>query len=764
MSEAVAGGRPVILAYADRDSVRPGERIEFKVSCTGADTYRAEIVKLRSFHAAAPPPGFASDAVTVIDGWTLAAREQRIDAGSYGLVEQLPELGASFTVGVVVFPTLPGKGRQAILGNISDSGGFQLFIDESSRASFDIKTARGVESLHIDIPLTARRWYSLCACVDHETGQLRLSQHRLPSLLLPDELPAAAGRPNAGRALPSSAPLSIAASAPSRSGIARTMHFNGKIERPWVARGVAAFAEVAGPAMRDVAEMASRSDLIACWDFALRQDTDQLVDVGPNGCDGRLVNLPTRGCTGSTWTGKDWNWRSAPSEYAAIHFHEDDLDDCGWQTDFIFAVPSEFPGGIYAARLTTGDTSFFVPFFVRPAAGRRTADTVFLISTATFLAYANYTCRLFDGPSDIGHGSTPIVDVADLAWLAHPEVGLSCYDLHSDGSRVVFSSRRRPILNLRPDEPDLKMAWNVLAVDLLITDWLEHIAVPFDVLTDEDLHREGVRALDGYRVIMTGSHPEYCSRLEIDAVASFLAAGGRMMYLGGNGFFWRVAFHPERSGVIELRRGDIAHLRQYKERGQFYHTMDTGQGGLWRDLGIPSQTLVGVGTISTGFDESRPYFLNPDARSDRVTFMFDGVDASVIGTEGIMGGGAAGLEIDCVDYAQGTPLHALIVASSSGHSNIYYASAPMIEDALPLGAAGQGGLDDVRADMVFFETGSGGAVFSTGSIAYAGALCAARYRNPIARITENVLRRFINPKPFEMPEVIDRDKAIIPQW
>jgi N,N-dimethylformamidase len=755
---------PVILAYADRDSVRPGERVEFKVSCTGADTYRADIVKLKSLHAAATPPSFASDALAVIDGWTLPAREQRIEAGSYGLVERWPEPGASFTLGVIIFPTLPGKGGQTILGNLSDSGGFRLFIDETGRASFTVKTGRGIESLQIDTPLTARRWYSLCACVDHESGELQLSQHRLPSLLLPHEAPASARRACAERALPSSVPLGFGASLASRSGHERTMHFNGKIERPWIARGAAAFAQAAERTTLDAAQIASKPDTIACWDFSLRQDTDDLVDVGPHGSRGRIYNLPTRGCTGSSWTGKDWNWRSVPSEYAAIHFHDDDLEDCGWATDFTFTVPPDLPGGIYAARLTADSGCFFVPFFVRPRAGRRTADTVLLISTATFLAYANYTCRLFDGPSDIGHGSTPIVDAADLVWLTHPEVGLSCYDLHGDGSRVVFSSRRRPILNLRPDEPDLKMAWNVLAVDLLITDWLEHIGVPYDVLTDEDLHREGARALEGYRVVLTGAHPEYCSREEIDALASFSGDGGRLMYLGGNGFFWRVAFHPERAGVIELRRGDISHVRQYKERGQFYHTLDDGQGGLWRDLGIPAQTLVGVGTIATGFDESRPYWLNPDAKNDRVKFMFEGVDANVIGADGIMAEGAAGLEIDCIDYAQGTPLHALIVASSKGHSNVYYASALMIEDTLQWGAAGQGALDDIRADMVFFETGSGGAVFSTGSIAYAGALSPNQYRNPIARLTENVLRRFIDGTPFEMPKVIDRDKTVIPQW
>ena len=54
----------------------------------------------------------------------------------------------------------------------------------------------------------------------------------------------------------------------------------------------------------------------------------------------------------------------------------------------------------------------------------------------------------------------------------------------------------------------------------------------------------------------------------------------------------------------------------------------------------------------------------------------------------------------------------------------------------------------VRADMVFFETPNGGAVFSTGSITWAGSLGHNRYDNNVARITGNVLRRFVQDEPF----------------
>jgi N,N-dimethylformamidase len=51
--------------------------------------------------------------------------------------------------------------------------------------------------------------------------------------------------------------------------------------------------------------------------------------------------------------------------------------------------------------------------------------------------------------------------------------------------------------------------------------------------------------------------------------------------------------------------------------------------------------------------------------------------------------------------------------------------------------------------MVFYETPRGGAVFSVSSIAWAGALARAGYDHNVSRITENVVRRFLDPTPFD---------------
>ena len=48
----------------------------------------------------------------------------------------------------------------------------------------------------------------------------------------------------------------------------------------------------------------------------------------------------------------------------------------------------------------------------------------------------------------------------------------------------------------------------------------------------------------------------------------------------------------------------------------------------------------------------------------------------------------------------------------------------------------------IRAEIVYFETKAGGAVFSTGSITFCGSLSHNNYDNDISRLLENVLRRF----------------------
>jgi len=156
---------------------------------------------------------------------------------------------------------------------------------------------------------------------------------------------------------------------------------------------------------------------------------------------------------------------------------------------------------------------------------------------------------------------------------------------------------------------------------------------------------------------------------------------------------------------------------------------------------------VGIGFAAQGFDGGTYYRVREGSFDPRVAFIVDGVDQTdVWGNFGIQGGGAAGEEIDRWDESLGSPLHALILATSEDHKEgmlrvkeEFHMMHPLTEDS------------KVRADMIFFETPSGGAVFSVGSISYTGSLSHNGYENEIERLTRNVLNRFNDPEPFDYP-------------
>ena len=229
----------------------------------------------------------------------------------------------------------------------------------------------------------------------------------------------------------------------------------------------------------------------------------------------------------------------------------------------------------------------------------------------------------------------------------------------------------------------------------------------------------------------------------LDALEAYLADGGRLMYLGGNGFYWATAFDPERPHVIEVRRG-ISGSRVWNSHPGEQQLATTGERcGIWRHLGRPPNEIVGIGFAAQGWDANTAgYRRLPDSHDERAAFIFEGIgDEEEIGEFGLVMNGAAGDELDRADHTLGTPTHALILATSAGLHSDYYLVCH--EDMLVTMKEIHGSDNpNVRADMVFFETPNDGGVFSVGSINWQGSLSHNGYDNNVSRITENVLRQF----------------------
>jgi N,N-dimethylformamidase len=283
--------------------------------------------------------------------------------------------------------------------------------------------------------------------------------------------------------------------------------------------------------------------------------------------------------------------------------------------------------------------------------------------------------------------------------------------------------------------------------------WLEAKGIAYDVITDEELDREGVDLLKPYRAVTTGSHPEYHTGAMLDALEAYRDGGGRLLYLGGNGFYWKVARHKELPSVIEIRRGEGGIRAWAAEAGEYYNAFDGEYGGLWRRNGRPPQNLCGVGFTAQGNFVGSHYRVKPEARASRAGWILEGISDETIGGFGLSGHGAAGFELDRTDVKLGTPPHAVVLAASEGHDP----AAPWVvvpEELLThlTTVTGLRPAERIRADLTCFEAPNNGAVFSTGSITFCGSLPHANFDNPISKLLENVLKRFLDPAAtFAMP-------------
>lgn len=756
--------RTGIVGYGDPMTAAPGETVAFKVSCA-APSFRFDLVRLLHGDENPAGPGFLEEEVECPAAGEYPGREQELNFGSYVEVPDHPALRLSeaVTLHAWVRPTQPGKGVQGLLTKWDGARGYGLFLGADGDAQFWAGDGETADRVGTGRPLRAGRWYLVSASYDSRTGRVRVAQAALEQWP-DDESTIAVERPVAAVA-PTEARLIIAGH---DAGSRVAAVFNGKIDSPRLygvplgaaeieasARAVAAVARAQGTSAQGTSAQGSRAQgarahgLVAAWDFSLEPGTRNVIDLSPNQFHGRTVNTPARAMTGWNWTGRETVFHRAPEEYGAIHFHDDDLTDAGWETDVELVVPEDLPSGIYAARLRTPTAEDHVPFFVRPRPGTAGSDIAYLVPTTTYLAYANLAAtELWE---DRGEPLRP----GELEMRL-----LSLYDVHDDGSGTCYSSRLRPNLTMRPKArlkfPDVPGRWenvpsypHLLPADLHLTHWLGHKGYETDILTDEILHAEGAKLLSPYRVVIVGTHSEYWSERMLDALEAYLRAGGRVMYLGGNGFYWVTSYSPEEPHVIEVRR--TAGARAWAAGpGEGHHSTTGEPGGIWRHRGRPPQRLVGVGFTAAGYDRAAPYRRSARSRDPDVAFVFEGIDDDheLIGDHPslVQQHGAAGYEVDRADTALGTPDTAVVLASSSpsDHSSSYESDPADI----PVGATEW----PVKADLVLVRYPNGGAVFSTGSIAWCGALAHNGYDNDVSRITDNVLRAFVSREHLGGPD------------
>ena len=774
-----------VAGYAWPWTGRPGETIAFKVSTYAPGPYSVELVRLIcADRITNGGTHYKEEKVEWPGAKSYPGRRQETFLGSFAQVDDIPSLkeGQSFSISLCLYPTLVPRGADLSKGSFApgpSSGktnpklqhvisrwhepsktGWSLSLDEQGRPTFRVGGQSGpVRQVTLGKGLVLRRWVRLGVVYDAAAGTVRLTQDPVyrdggdRSARSPERIEAQVGplvqrgplRFGAGVGGPSNTAV------PAGAGV-----LNGKVDRARIA--LAALSDAELQEFHETRTPAAfNRPLAGWWDFAKGTGTSKIHDISGAGLDGFTVNLPVRATIGVGWDGRTLDWTKSPEQYSALHCHEDALSDAAWKTDFTYKIPSDLRSGCYAARLRHGDSEFCIPFYVAPPRASKKAKVALVIPTLTYLAYASaighsYITRKVltqdaNGKQIISEEEwMPIYQeeksALDMAMRFGASYGYGVYRFYADGSPVYHAPMKIPNLANHPGAM-LKH----LTADTDLIEWLEHEKMGYDVITDELLHAEGAELLNGYATVMTGSHTEYLTWEMSDAYLAYLNQGGRLMSMGGNGFHNRLAFHGDTEGVVECRKrqGGTAEGNDYffQAIGEF----DGKPAGRFKEIGRPANVIQGVGTVSLHPTTAGTYYQRmPGADDPRAAFALAGIGRDEkIGNFGKAGGGAASEEIDMADLKDGTPPHALILATASDMVWPMVSEDGLTEPKYRINF-------NPHADIVFFETPNGGAVFSVGSMGWRASLSHNGFSNNVARISRNVLQRFTDPLPFVYPD------------
>ena len=336
----MAASKIPLIGYSDRLSVRPGDTIAFKVSCTSPEPYDAKLVRITCGDPNPAGPGIKEKDVPADFTGQYPSRAQNINLGSYAKVAPGSALDGvdQLTFAATIWPTRLKNFDQGVLCRFnSDSGqgccaprrpaGCRSVGRSSGRRAasrFDRHAAPGAQ------------------LVSHlGERQLRV-QNRQRRSVRAEQAGYREGNGKCQARRSFGVRYRCANHDRRHRGKPVEGHYNGKIEAPKVYKAA-------------IDPTQSEDGMASHWDFAQEISTKRIVDVGPLGLHGEVYNAPARAMKGSNWTGAEMRWKYAPETYAAIHFHEDDIEDCEWETDFSFTVPEGPQTGLYGARLRSAE-------------------------------------------------------------------------------------------------------------------------------------------------------------------------------------------------------------------------------------------------------------------------------------------------------------------------------------------------------------------------------------------------------------------------
>lgn len=367
-----------------------------------------------------------------------------------------------------------------------------------------------------------------------------------------------------------------------------------------------------------------------------------------------------------------------------------------------YAKAPERSGLYYFRASTKSGLRFAFPWVVAPATPR--AAVAVLAAAINWNAYNS-----FGGRSNYinaeGLPATPIINSRselpryrseEFGTWNHPAYAPLSFDRPEPFNDIAFDERIT-------DPIEGRQACHLAPAEWRLFGWLEREGFDYDLYAEPQLD-DGTLDLSKYRVLVISVHPEYWTRKMYDRVKRWVfEEGGRLMYLGGNGLNCEVELHGD---AMTVRNNAITDLwpRGMDQKESRFAMRHESEANLLGVVFTPSGAMTGA-----------PYRVVKD---DHWAFAGTGLKAGDVFGEKCLHqrcpGGASGHETDKV--------------SASSPKNVVKLAKGM-------------NVDDGGADMVVFDTPSGGGVFSVGSISWPASL---PVDDNVSKITANVLRRFLS--------------------
>jgi hypothetical protein len=366
--------------------------------------------------------------------------------------------------------------------------------------------------------------------------------------------------------------------------------------------------------------------------------------------------------------------RQAPCALTQLPPSGTGLLECNWSSGYQLSVPQSWVSGLYIARLINSEGyGSTIPFVVRD--DLRAADYVYQHPTTTYQAYNRYTN------------------------------GLGKVGLYEGSYEASFD---------RPYEADGGLLWAYNMNEPSMISWLEMKGYDVSYSTNVDIHRVP-RSLLKYKAFISAGHDEYWTRSNFDAVELARNYGVHLAFFGANTAYWQMRFRPSSVGVEDRI------MIVYRNAATDPISDPSLKTILWRNLGRPEQSLIGVqfgnGAYAGGSFEN----VFPLIVSNSSHWIYAGAGIA----NGYEVPAVVGQEWDSTDDLMPRPASLRYdIVSHSTPPGVYSGSSD--------------------AEAVVYESLSGAIVFGAGSLTWGQAM----FTQPVVGVmTKNLLDKFKNTSP-----------------